>query len=217
MTSIAFPQGREWLVPALMILLSLVPIAAGSARLAELAQGAEITEANVRFFAAPLMVVLHILAVIPYSILGALQFAPAFRRRRPGWHRAAGRVLAVLGLAVALTGLWMAQFYAWPEGDGELLYMFRLVFGSAMAISIILALVAIRRRDYGAHGAWMIRSYAIGMGAGAQVLTHLPYFLLVGKPNDLSRAALMGAGWIINIIVAELVIRSGAASRARAS
>ncbi len=40
---------------------------------------------------------LHILAVIPYSIVGALQFSSGLRRRGRSWYRAAGRVLAVLG------------------------------------------------------------------------------------------------------------------------
>ncbi len=148
-------------MPGLLILLSLVPAAAGTARLIELVIGAQITEMNLRFFAAPLPVTLHVLAVIPYSIVGAFQFAPAFRRRRPGWHRAAGKVLVVLGLLVALTGLWMTQFYPWPAGDGELVYPLRLVFGTAMAFSIIMEVDAIRRYDFAAHGAWMIRSYAI--------------------------------------------------------
>jgi uncharacterized membrane protein len=197
----------EWLVPAGLILLSLVPAIAGTARLSELARGAEITAANARFFSMPLPVVLHILVVIPYSILGALQFAPRFRRRNRGWHRAAGRVLALCGLVAAASGLWMAHFYPWPEGDGELVYAFRLVFGSAMLGSIVLAIDAIRRRNFASHGAWMIRAYAIGMGAGTQVLMHLPWFILVGKPGELSRGLLMGAGWIINVVVAEWIIR----------
>ena len=185
---IAKPLSRPsaWFIPGMLILLSLVPVAAGIARLAELAGGGDVTAANVRFLAMPLPVALHILAVIPYSILGAFQFAPVFRRRRPGWHRAAGKVLVVSGLVTALTGLWMAQFYPWPEGDGEILYLLRIVFGSAMAVAITLAVDAIRRRDFAAHGAWMIRSYAIGMGAGTQVLTHIPYFALVGKPDGCS-------------------------------
>ena len=206
---IAKPHSRPsaWFIPGMLILLSLVPAAAGMARLAELASGASMTAANARFISMPLPVMLHIGAVIPYSVLGALQFATAFRRRRPGWHRAAGKVLVVSGLVTALTGLWMAQFYPWPEGDGEILYLLRIVFGSAMAVAIILAVDAIRRRDFPAHGAWMIRSYAIGMGAGTQVLTHIPYFVLVGKPDELSKAALMGAGWVINVVVAEWIIR----------
>jgi uncharacterized membrane protein len=204
-----FSIRSEWFIPGLLILLALVPATAGTARLVELASGVQITVANARFFAAPLPVVLHILAFIPYSILGALQFAPAFRRRRTWGHRAAGRILVVLGLIVALTGLWMTLFYPWPKGDGEVLYLLRLVFGAAMAMAIVLAVFAIRRHDFATHGAWMIRSYAIGMGAGTQVLTHIPYFALVGEPDEQSRAVLMGAGWVINVLVAEWIIRRG--------
>jgi uncharacterized membrane protein len=207
MSATTSSRRREWLVPASLILLSLIPAVFGTIRLAELARGAEVTPLNARFFAQPLPVVLHILAVIPYSIVGAFQFAPGFRRRHRGWHRAAGRVLAVLGLVAALSGLWMAHFYPWPEGDGQVLYVTRLVFGSAMLASIVLALDAVRRRDFVTHGAWMMRAYAIGLGAGTQVLTHLPWFILFGKPGESSRAVLMAAGWVINLAVAEWVIR----------
>ena len=204
----------DWLIPAGLIALSLVPAIAGTLRLAQLASGAAVTAENARFFASPLPVVLHIPAVIVYCILGAFQFAPGFRRRRRGWHRAAGRILAPCGLLAALSGLWMAQFYPWPPGDGQVVYMERLVFGSAMVVSIVLALLAIRRRDYGSHGAWMIRGYAIGLGAGTQVLTHLPWFVLVGAhPGESPRAVMMGAGWVINVLVAEWIIRKGRARR----
>ena len=196
----------EWLIPAGLIALSVVPAAFGTVRLVELAGGAEITAENARFFAAPLPVVLHILVVIPYCLAGAFQFAPAFRRRHRAWHRAAGRVLAPLGLVAALTGLWMSHYYPWPAGDGQLLYLIRLAFGAMMLVSLILALLAIRRRDFPAHGAWMMRAYAIGLGAGTQVLTHLPWFILVGRPGELARALLMGAGWAINLAVAEWII-----------
>jgi hypothetical protein len=83
----------------------------------------------------------------------------------------------------------------------------RLVFGSAMAGSILLGIDAIRRRDFTSHGEWMIRGYAIGLGAGTQVLTHLPWFLLFGTPGEASRALMMGAGWVINVAVAEWIIR----------
>ena len=190
-----------------LIALSLVPATFGTLRLVELSSGAEITPANARFFGSPLPVVLHVLTVIPYSIVGAFQFARGFRRRHRAWHRAAGRVLAVLGLIAALSGLWMAHFYPWPAGDGEVLYVERLVFGVGMIVSIVLALLAIRRRDFTTHGEWMIRAYAIGLGAGTQVFTHLPYFILVGQPGELGRSVMMGAGWVINVIVAEWIIR----------
>lgn len=204
----------DWLIPAALIGLSLVPAVAGVVRLTQLAGGAEITPANARFFAMPLPVVLHILAVIVYSLLGAFQFSPGLRRRDRHWHRAAGRILVVCGLVAALTGLWMAHFYPWPEGDGVMVYAERLIFGTAMLVSIVLSLVAIRRRDFALHGRWMIRAYAIGLGAGTQVFTHIPWSLLAdGKPGELARGVMMGTGWVINVIIAEWIIRSGRPQR----
>jgi hypothetical protein len=103
----------------------------------------------------------------------------------------------------------MTEFYPWPEGDGVAVYLMRLVVGAAMLASILASIAAIGRRDFDAHGAWMIRAYALGMGAGTQVLTHLPWFILVGKPAETPRAVLMGGAWLINVIVAEHVIRRG--------
>jgi hypothetical protein len=52
----------------------------------------------------------------------------------------------------------------------------------------------------------MLRAYAIGMGAGTQVLTHLPWFILFGQPIEGPRAVLMIGAWIINLAVAETLI-----------
>lgn len=204
----------DWLNPALLILLTLVPAFAGTMRLAELAGGAAVTEANARFFAAPFPVVLHILAVIPYGILGALQFAPGFRRRHRTWHRNAGKALLVLGLLAATSGIWMTLTYPWPAGDGVAVYVERLVVGPLMLFSLARAAFAIPRREFVSHGEWMTRAYAIGLGAGTQVLTHLPWFLLVGKPGESARGVLMGAGWVINMVFAEWLIRRQRARRA---
>ncbi|GAB4581962.1 MAG: DUF2306 domain-containing protein [Anaerolineales bacterium] len=200
-------KSAEWLIPAGLIVLSLVPVIAGAARIAELSNGAEITSANARFFASPIPVVSHIVSVTLYSLLGAFQFAPSFRRRNPTWHRTAGRILIPSGLVAALSGLWMTQFYPWPEYDGIGLYALRLVFGTAMLASLVLGYAAARRWDFTRHGAWMIRAYAIGMGAGTQVFTHLPWFLFPSIHGELARTLMMAAGWVINLLVAEWIIR----------
>ncbi len=197
----------EWIIPAALIALSFVPSIAGTVRLAELARGAEITTANARFFASPLPIALHISSAVTFSVLGAFQFSEGFRRRHRNWHRRAGRLLVVSGLFAALSGLWMTQWYPWPAGDGWLVYAERLVFGVAMLVSILMSIDAIRRRAFGAHGDWMIRAYAIGLGAGTHVFTHLPWFLLVDHwPGEIPRAIFLGAGWIINVVVAEQII-----------
>jgi len=201
------PRDRTWLLPAGLIALSVVPVAAAVHRLTDTLAGGPITPANARFLAAPWPAVLHMVALIPYALLGALQFWPTFRRRHRRWHMRAGRALAALGLVTAVTGLWMTLTYPWPEPDGVALYVTRLIVGVAMTTTIVLALLAVRQRHYVRHGEWMLRAYAIGLGAGTQVLTHLPWFIFMGPLTETPRAVMMAAGWVINFVVAEWVIR----------
>lgn len=194
----------EWLAPAGLIVLTLVPAIAGSTRLGQLASGA-LTDDNARFFAEPVPVIVHIIAATLFCGLGALQFAPRLRRGR--WHRRAGRVLAPAGLLAALSGLWMTVTYPDPLGPDPLLVGIRIVVGTAMVVFIVLALRAIQRREFTRHGAWMTRAYALGIGAGTQVLTTIPWVLVAGPPDRLTRTLLLAAGWAINVLVAEWVIR----------
>jgi uncharacterized membrane protein YozB (DUF420 family) len=198
---------REWRVPVAFIALCAIPLIAGAVRLVTLAVGAEITPENARFFGAPLPVVLHIVAAAVYIVLGAFQFVPGFRRRKPGWHRRAGRLAGGAGLVAALSALWMTLFYALPAHDGVLLYWFRLFFGSLMAISIVLGVAAVRRGEIARHRAWMMRGYALGLGAGTQVVTLLLGEIALGPPDVLARALLMGAAWVINLALAEWIMR----------
>jgi len=208
------PSKTSWRVAGLLA-LCVVPIVAGVVRFHEVTTGALLTEENARFLRDPIPVLIHVVAVSVYAILGAFQFVPSLRRKKSSWHRRAGLVLAPAGLVVALGGLWMTATYPRPPGDGHLVTFFRVVFGAGMVTSLVLGVLAVRRRDFALHGAWMTRAYAIGMGAGTQVLTHIPYFLWVDAPNELGRGLCMGAGWIINLGIAEWIIRHGRRPRAR--
>ena len=86
-----------------------------------------------------------------------------------------------------------------------------------MLLSIVLGAFAARRRDYTRHGEWMMRGYAIGLGAGTQVFTHVPWLLFFGVPDELTRALLMAAGWIINIIIVEWIVLKRRTRRTSAS
>ena len=202
-----------WPIAAGLLALSVIPVAAGVVRLVSLATGETVTLANARFFTHPLPVQLHIVGASLFCVLGALQFWPGFRRRFPRWHRMAGRMLAPADIVAGLSGLWMNQFYPYGPNDGLLLYFFRLFFGAAMVLTMVLGIAAILRRDVAQHRAWMMRAYAIGLGAGTQAVTQLPWILAVGLPGELPRALLMGTAWVLNLAVAEWFIRrqSGAA------
>ncbi|WP_244870827.1 DUF2306 domain-containing protein [Catellatospora sp. IY07-71] len=197
---------RARLVPYSLVALSLIPVIAGAFRVTQLAAGAPIDDGNARFFDSPVPVVLHIVGATVYCLLGAFQFDAGLRRRRPAWHRIAGRLLIPCGLTAALSGMWMAVAYDVPAPDGIGVMVLRLVVGSAMALSIVLGFAAVRRRDFTAHRAWMMRGYALGIAAGTQAFTHLPWAVTGNAPDELGRFTAMAAGWLINLAVAEWFI-----------
>ena len=84
--------------PIALVALGTVPVIAGALRLVELSGGTAALPPDARYDATPLPVVLHIVCAAVFAILGAFQFAPRLGRRRPAWHRRAGRVLVLAGL-----------------------------------------------------------------------------------------------------------------------
>jgi len=113
---------------------------------------------------------------------------------------------------VAGSALWLTLFYPPQPGSGTVLYVLRLVTGSAMISCLILGVTSIRRHDIPAHRAWMIRAYAIALAAGTQVFTigfGSALFGTAGVRGDLASAA----GWAINLAFAEWVIRRPARRR----
>jgi uncharacterized membrane protein len=160
-------QPRDWAVPAALLVLSAIPLAAGTLRLVQLAGGPDLMPADARYADFPGPLVAHIAGASVYVVVGAFQFVPGIRRRHRAWHRRAGRVLTLAGLVVAGSALWMTLLYAAGPGTGEPPYVLRLVFGSAMVAGLVLGFAAIRRGDIAAHRAWMMRAYAIGLATGA--------------------------------------------------
>lgn len=201
----ARPRPTSWM-PFALLALVLIPAIAGTLRIVELTGGPHLIPDNPRMAASPVPVVVHIVCAVAYAVLGAFQFAPGIRMRRPAWHRTAGRVAVGLGLAVAFSGLWMTLFYARQPGTGELAYVFRLAFGSGMAACILLGLTAIRGGEVSRHRAWMARAYALALGAGTQVFTQGFGEALFGA-GELTTDLALGAGWVINLAVAEYFIR----------
>lgn len=206
-------RSDRW-TPFALIALVLVPTLFGSLRLIGLAGGPQLMPADPRMTASPLPVIVHVVSAIGYAVLGAFQFSTVLRRRRPGWHRVAGRVLVVLGMAVALSALWMTLFYPRQPGTGLLAFLLRLAFGWGLAASLVLGFTAVRRRDIARHRAWMTRAYALALGAGTQVFTKGIGPAVFGT-SQLTLDLSLGAGWAINVTVAEYVIRRRAHRRAR--
>lgn len=189
-----------------LLMLSAVPLLAGAVRIVEIMGHGATTAQNARFLAAPIPIVTHIVSSLLFCVLGAFQFSAHLRRKRPTWHRLGGRIAVPAGFAAALSGLWMTLFYPWAGYDGPALYVIRLLVGVMMTLSLVLALVKIRKRDIQSHLRWMTRAYALGIGAETQVFTHIPWFVYPEIHGELARTVCMAAGWAINIGVAEWTI-----------
>jgi uncharacterized membrane protein len=205
--------GASWPVPVALLALTVIPLIGGSLRIVEITGGPHLLPTNVRIAASPVPLVLHVLGAAVYAVVGVFQFPARIRRRHRAWHRRAGRVLVGAGLVVAGSGLWMTVFYTGAPG-GDLLVNVRIVVSCATVASIILGFAAIRRRDIAAHRAWMIRAYALTIAAGTQAFTEGIGESLFGT-NDLTKALADTAAWVINLAVAEWIIRRPAAHRKR--
>lgn len=200
---------REWALLATILLYSFVPAFGGLLRILELAGGPAIAPENPRAMTDPLPIVLHILSSFVFCIVGALQFLPSLRRNTPALHRRVGRTVVVAGLASALTGLWMTTHYTLPaEIQGPALFWARIVLSLSMIGLITWALFAIRSRNHLSHGAAMFRAYAIGQGASTQAVLGIGWIIVTGtEALGPLRDGMMIIAWILNLLIAEMLIR----------
>lgn len=200
-----------WRVPLALVALVVLPLAAGALRIVEILGGPRLLPENPRVDAVPVPLVLHVVAAAVYAVLGAFQLSARQRRAHPDRHRRNGRAAVVAGAVVALSGVWMTLFYPDAPG-GVLLQVVRFVVGTAVAAGVVLGVTAVRRRDVPAHRAWMIRAYALAVAAGTQTFTQGFGNALFGT-GDLSTALSLTAGWVLNAVVAEVVVRRPRAGR----
>ena len=192
-----------------IVVYSFIPTFGGLLRLVDLANGSSMLPDNLRALSAPLPIVLHILSSFVFCIFGAVQFLPSIRRNQPAMHQMVGRFVAIAGCVSAATGLWMTVYFVFPaELQGSLLYVARIVLGIAMIGCIFRALVAIRSKNVPQHSAFMLRAYAIGQGASTQTFLGISWMVLTETELlGVQRDVQMVFAWVLNLMVAELLIK----------
>lgn len=200
---------RVWLMPTVAVVAAIVLAAP------YLVLDVDTSRVAVRGQLHWVLLVGHIVTAAIALMLGPLQFVPAIRARRRV-HRAIGRGYLLAGvLPSGLTGVPVAIM----STNGPVTQIGLLIPAVAWLVTGALALRAARRRDFAAHRAWMMRNYALTfLAVTSRVvvpLMLLAQFPFIDRLYGGSVAAAVDAtipvgqwlGWIINLLVAEVLIR----------
>ena len=179
---------------------------AGYAYWAVAAGGPPAPQVMANLFARPWLMV-HMALAGTALAAGPLQFLPAIRRRRP-LHRWIGRAYVISCLIGGVAGLTMAfgttagPVAAWGFGTLAVIWIVCNVEGWRMA----------RDRQFDAHRAWMIRSFALTFGA-VTLRLYLPISQVIGIPFPEAYSAISWLAWVPNLLLAEVYLRGGFARR----
>lgn len=152
------------------------------------------------FAAHRVAVYAHVFAASTALALGPFQFAAGLRARRPGLHRAFGRVYLGVGVLVGgLSGLWLAPHaFGGPAA--------RLGFGCLALAWLVTGAFAWRAavaRDLAAHRRWMVRNFALAFAA-VTLRLYVPGSVLAGVPFEAAYPVIAWMCWLPNLAVAEV-------------
>lgn len=196
---------RPVVVPAALYFGTFLTILLALVQVVQIPLGA-LPEDSQRLTAVPVRHFLHVLGGATFGILGPLQFGRVLMRRYGRLHRVMGRVFMAAGAMISLSSLGL--LWRFPDTYSVAMSCGRLLFGIALGVALVLAMLAIRRRDIARHRDWMIRAYALGMGATAVTMVFFPIYAITGEPPTglVADIAFLGA-WTACVVLAEIVVR----------
>lgn len=192
-------------VPALLLFLTAIPILIALVRMVQIPIGAappDVADLMTR----PALYWTHVTAGVTFGLLGPLQFGRVLAGRFGRLHRITGRVFAVAGALLAVGGIRLVLTF--PGSSTMLLDALRILGGTGLLLSLILAIRHSRARRRAAHGAWMIRAYALGMGQSLTAFILFPVYLATGTPPvGLTADLSVAVSWALTILAAERLAR----------
>jgi uncharacterized membrane protein len=192
-------------VPAALFLGTLLTILLALVQVVQIPLGA-LPEDSQRLSAAPVWHFMHVLGGATFGILGPIQFGRVLSRKYGLLHCVMGRVFVAAGAMISLSSL--SLLWHFPDTYSVAMNSGRLLFGIALGVALAIAMRAIYKRDFTGHRNWMIRAYAIGIGATAVTMVFFPIYLITGEPPTglASDIAFLGA-WTACVVFAEGLVR----------
>ncbi|TCK99760.1 putative membrane protein DUF2306 [Shimia isoporae] len=192
-------------LPAKLIAICTLPLAAGLARLLQIA-GVEtpLTAYPPVSTGLQAVFVAHIVCAFLFVGLGAFQFTTHGNPRTLGWHRAAGRFAACAALLTGLSAIWLTFFYPHAPQDGPVLNVIRVFAASGIATCIVMGYRAVRARHLGHHRKWMMRAYALCVATGVQSYVVFFWHAIGENPEGVHRAFAFGVSWLACLAFVEV-------------
>ncbi len=138
--------------------------------------------------------------------IGPFQFLTQVRARAPELHRAMGRIYVASCLLSGLCGIVLAVNTAM----GPVAMAGFSGLGLCWLVTTSLAFSKALRRDFTAHRAWMVRSYALTYAA-VMLRIYIPAGLISGFDFPLVYALVAWACWVPNALFAEAFLRKAEA------
>ena len=192
-------------VPAALYFGTLLTILLALVQAVQIPLGA-LPEDSQRLSATPVWHFMHVLGGATFGLLGPIQFGRVLARRYGPLHRVMGRLFVTAGVMISLSSL--SLLWHFPDAYSMAINVGRLLFGVALVVALSLAVLAIRKRDFPRHRNWMIRAYAIGMGATAVTMVFFPIYVVTGAPPlGLAADIVFLGSWMACIIFAEALVR----------
>ncbi len=188
------------------IVLSVIALLVfGAIRMALMTQDPPPADAfDVRYVQHPWVALLHIVPGLLFLTLAPLQFVARIRQRRISIHRGLGRILVI---CAAITGMGaLVVNFLFPAFGGISTQAATVFFSVIFLFSLAKAFRHIRRKEVRLHREWMIRTFALAMGA-ASIRIFIPLLLLL---TGLGLEEVFGAsfwlGFGVNLLIAEVWI-----------
>ena len=197
--------GKPWVLLATLYFGTLLGTILGAVQVVQIPIGA-LPENSQRLAAAPLWHFSHVLGGSAFGLLGPIQFSRALKNRYGLVHRFMGRIFVAAGAMLSLSSLGLLWHF--PHAYSPAVSIGRLLFGIALGIALAVAIYAIFKRENIRHRNWMIRAYAIGIGATVVSMVFFPIYLLTGEPPKGFAADILFLGsWLGCVLFAEGLVR----------
>ena len=101
----------------------------------------------------------HIIGVSIAFITGVFQLMPTVRKRNINIHRTVGYLYTISAIIGLSFGAYIS--FALPMVGGLLAIIPNIIGGTLGIIFILVALICLWKKEYSAHGKWILRSYSI--------------------------------------------------------